>query len=256
MNLATCSPFVNSWEYPGFQGVGCNTIDTNDSANFLAFLQEFYKAISGKNITVSASVPITPWRGADGKPLTNVLEFAKVLDWVNIMNYDIYGSWSDFAGPNSPVDDSCADAKYQFGSAVSAVKAWRAAGFPLKKMVLGVPSYGHSFRVPSSDAFKNGTKELSAYPPFNKTMPVMGGPWDNTTTVDVCGVKQAPGGTWNFRGLVEKGWLDQNGKPAKGIYSRYDSCSRTVSDLVFAKDFTHSWLALPVQRELASHDFL
>ncbi|KIK80303.1 glycoside hydrolase family 18 protein [Paxillus rubicundulus Ve08.2h10] len=46
----------------------------------------------------------------------------------------------------------------QVGSAVTAVKAWTAAGMPLNKIVLGVAAYGHSFCVSPSDAFVNGSK--------------------------------------------------------------------------------------------------
>ncbi|KAG6332514.1 hypothetical protein ID866_6576, partial [Astraeus odoratus] len=215
------------WEYPNFQGIGCNTINPNDTANFLAFLQEFRKAITGKKITVSASVPLLPFRNATGLPSTDVSEFADVFDYINIMAYDINGPWSPRVGPNAPLADSCTESAYQFGSVVTAVKAWRTAGFPLKKMVLGVPAYGHSYRVPPADAFKNNTKQLAPNPPFNSSQAPLGDSWDNTTSIDACGVKQPSGGTWSFRGLVAGGWLDQDGNPAQGIYSRYDNCSRT-----------------------------
>lgn len=44
------------------------------------------------------------------------------------MNYDVWGSWDTGVGPNAPLEDSCAP--IQAGSADSAVKAWKAAGFP------------------------------------------------------------------------------------------------------------------------------
>ena len=51
---------------------------------------------------------------------------------IAIMNYDIWGSWSNTVGPNAPLDDSCA--AVQAGSATSAVKAWTGAGFPASKV--------------------------------------------------------------------------------------------------------------------------
>ncbi|KAH0828077.1 hypothetical protein J3R83DRAFT_3733 [Lanmaoa asiatica] len=68
------------------------------------------------------------------------------------MNYDVWGSWSSAVGPNSPLNDTCASPADQVGSAVSAVKAWTAAGVPVDQIVLGVASYGHSFSVPPYDA--------------------------------------------------------------------------------------------------------
>jgi len=48
------------------------------------------------------------------------------------MNYDVWGSFSASVGPNAPLDDSCAPTKG--GSATSAVKAWKAAGFPASQV--------------------------------------------------------------------------------------------------------------------------
>ena len=63
----------------------------------------------------------------------------------------------------------------------------------------------------------------------------LGGRWDNTTSLDACGVKQASGGTQNSHGLVGEGWSDQDDNPAKGIYSCYDSCSRTKCSYLYER---------------------
>jgi chitinase len=54
------------------------------------------------------------------------------------MNYDVWGSFSATVGPNAPLNDSCAPASDQQGSAVSAVQAWTKANFPVNQMILGV----------------------------------------------------------------------------------------------------------------------
>lgn len=46
-----------------------------------------------------------------------------------IMDFDVYGSWSTTAGPNSPLNDTCAPSADQDGSAVSGVRNWMKAGF-------------------------------------------------------------------------------------------------------------------------------
>ena len=71
---------VHSWEYPGKQGIGCNVNSPSDSANFLLFLQLLRQA--APNLILSAAVSLTPFNGPDGKPMTNVAEFAKVLDYI------------------------------------------------------------------------------------------------------------------------------------------------------------------------------
>lgn len=105
-----------------------------------------------------------------------------------IMNYDVYGSWSASVGPNAPLDDSCAPT--QAGSAVSAVKAWTNAKFPVDKVhfldllrcpsnsykkyvqiVLGVTAYGHSFHVNTSATFDSSN---TLYPPIDKAQQPLG----------------------------------------------------------------------------------
>lgn len=171
---------------------------------------------------------VTPFLDSNGKASTNVTAFAKVLDYIAIMDYDIWGSWSSAVGPNAPLYDSCASSSYQQGSAASAVNAWSNAGMPLDQIVLGVASYGHSYSVKPSDAFVSGTKTLAAYPAFNSSNQPVGDAWDNTGGTDSCGVYQGSGGTFNFWGLVDGGFLNSEGTNAEGIYYRFDSCSQTV----------------------------
>ncbi|KAL4078209.1 glycoside hydrolase superfamily [Scleroderma yunnanense] len=212
------------WEYPGVQGAGNNVVSPQDTSNFLTFLQEFRNTPTGQKLILAASVPILPFRDAQGNPSKDVSGFAKVLNYISIMNFDIFGSWSSAVGPNAPLADSCAPAKYQQGSAQGAVNAWTAAGIPANQIVLGVPSYGHSYRVKPSDAFANDPSseqglssegQLAAYPPFDANDQPQGDSWGGSS------------GTFEFWGLVQGGFLDTQGNPAQGIYSRFDTCSQT-----------------------------
>ena len=201
----------------------------NDTQNFLSFLQELRANPVGAKLILSAATAITPFLDASGSPSTNVSGFAEVLDYITIMNYDVWGSWSSTVGPNAPLNDTCAPPADQVGSAVSAVMAWTAAGMPVNQIVLGVPSYGHSFSVSPSDAFVDSSKtELVPYPKFNASNQPLGDAWDDTGSVDACGVYEGPGGTFELWGLVDGGFLTANGNTAPGIFYRYDSCSQTV----------------------------
>lgn len=273
----------HSWEYPGNQGIGCNVISPNDTANFLEFLKELRQDPTGQKLVLTAAAPISPWRGADGNPSADVSEFAKLLDYVAIMNYDISGcqcystsiehnlivycfsfflAWLTYVGPNAPLDDSCAPAANQQGSATGAIKAWTNAGIPAHQLVLAVPAYGHSFIVPTQDAFANGSDIIAEFPAFDKNQHPKGDKWDDGEGVDVCGVQQANGGNFAFRGLIEAGMLFPNGTVAPGNDYRFDECSQTVSlKHVFSgfilKMFTiFDLLALPLQQELSAHDLL
>ena len=143
------------------------------------------------------------------------------------MNYDIWGSWSTAVGPNAPLNDTCASEDNQQGSAVSAVAAWTAAGFPASQIVLGVASYGHSFAVNSTEAFVNSTKELAAYPAFDAEAYPIGDAWDDGAGLDVCGIEEPNGGNWDFWALVQSGLLTCEGKAADNVPYRFDDCSKT-----------------------------
>lgn len=171
-----------------------------------------------------------PFIGPDGNSLADVSGFAATLDWIGVMNYDIWGPWSPTVGPNAPLNDTCASSSRQFGSAVSAVKTWTKAGIPVDQIVLGVAGYGHSFSVSQADAFKNGSQSaLASFPAFQAGVHPPGDAWDDGAGVDECGVQQAAGGNVDFWGLVALGYLKDDGTPKKGIAYRYDKCSQTVS---------------------------
>lgn len=218
------------WEFPGIQGIGCNVVDSQDTNNFLAFLQELRATSTGKNLILSAAVFDTPWVDATGSPSTDISKFSNVLDYIAIMNYDVKSNPAIGAGPTSPLDDSCAPEGARFGSAISAVQAWSAAGMPTKQIVLGVPAYGHSFVLtsnpePSSGSAQNVT--LSAYPKYNPSLEKRGDSWDGNGGLDICGVMQGPGGVFTYWGLKEQGFLNQDGSVVDGIKYQFDNCSQT-----------------------------
>lgn len=214
------------WEYPNKQGLGCNTINPNDTSNYLLFLQELRAHPVGSHLLITAAVGINPFNNETDLPSTDVSAFGEVFDYVTVMNYDLWGSWSTGVGPNGALNDTCAAPANQQGSAVHAVNAWTSAGFPSEKLVLGLPAYGHSFSVTPEDAF-NGTETIVPYTKFNATVHPAGGAWDDPAGVDVCGVATAQGGVITFAGLVEQGYLDESGEVVDGVPYVWDECSQT-----------------------------
>ena len=181
------------------QCIGCNTINADDTQGFLSFLHELRKNPVWANLTLSAATGLTPFNDANGNPSKDMSGFSDVLDYIALMDYDVWGSWSPAVGPNSPLNDMCAAPANQVDSVVSGIKAWTTAGMSLDKIVLGVPSYGHSFSVAPSDAFTNGSKTgLVAYPKFNASNQPLGDAWGNSTTIDACGISQRPSSTFRL----------------------------------------------------------
>lgn len=205
-------------------------VNANDTANFLSFLQELRQTSTGANLTLSAATSLKPWNDSSNTPLTDVSGFSHVLDYIAIMNYDVWSSeWSSGAGPNAPLNDSCAASDDQFGSAVSAVNAWTSAGFPANQIVLGVPAYGHSYIVNQNAAYADTSNTmLAAYPEFNASAEKLGDSWDDEGYRDECGVEQGASGVYSYWGLMETGFLNTDGSVKDDIGYRYDNCSQTV----------------------------
>ncbi|KIY64510.1 glycoside hydrolase [Cylindrobasidium torrendii FP15055 ss-10] len=214
------------WEYPNRQGLGCNTISPNDTSNYLLFLQELRQDPIGASLLITAAVGINPFNDENGTPGTDVSAFGELFDFVTVMNYDLWGSWSTGVGPNGALNDTCAAPANQQGSAVHAVNKWTGAGFPANKLVLGLPAYGHSFSVTPEDAF-NGTETIVPYTKFNASVHPVGGPWDDPAGVDKCGVATAQGGVITFAALIGAGYLDESGEVVDGVPYVWDECSQT-----------------------------
>jgi chitinase len=114
---------------------------------------------------------------------------------------------------------------------MSAVQAWTGAGFPHNQIILGVASYGHSFRVNQSDAL-DASGNIQLFAPFNQTDQPAGEMWNSTASGnDSCGNPNVVSDVFEFWGLIEAGFLTANGTPSAEIYYTFDECSQTVRAL-------------------------
>ncbi|MFN6536198.1 MAG: glycosyl hydrolase family 18 protein [Nostoc sp. EkiNYC01] len=141
------------WEYPGYKGRGGRP---EDFANFLALLREFRSAISGRNFLLTiASSAIVPtgvpdrYRSNPGSYFQWLAQSAQYLDWLNVMSYDYHGAFPDdkVTGMNAPLpQDSTPKGPF---SVKNTIEAYLAAGIPNSKIVMGIPTYGRTFKVSS-----------------------------------------------------------------------------------------------------------
>ncbi|KAL0572495.1 hypothetical protein V5O48_009460 [Marasmius crinis-equi] len=244
------------WEFPDRRTLGCNIVDPNDTSNFISFLEELRQHPIGQCLTLTAGVSIAPYNDATGKPSTDLSRLANVLDYIVLLNYNIWGPWFSSVGPNAPLNDTCAAPANQRGSGVRAVAQWHEAGVPYEKILLGLPTYGHSYSVKKTDAFKNGsTTELAEYPAFNHDVHPAGDRWDDPAGfVDPCGVSNPAAGEFsvscrliNFWGLIENGFLNEDGTPE--YPHRFDQCSKGAfvydpdKEVMVSYDSVESWAA-------------
>ncbi|KAJ1021904.1 hypothetical protein NDA16_003666 [Ustilago loliicola] len=128
------------WEYPGQVGAG-NQLDASDTANFQTFLGELRAALP-QGALITGAVSHAPWRASNGQPVASVARAAAAMDYIMIMNYDVWGSSAD-PGPNAPLANLCGNSAQPQANAAAGVKAWSAAGMPRDKILLGIPAYGY-----------------------------------------------------------------------------------------------------------------
>ncbi|KAK0206361.1 hypothetical protein DFS33DRAFT_1272855 [Desarmillaria ectypa] len=128
------------WEYPGHIGESGNQVSPSDSANFLQFLR-LLRMLLPVDAVITAAVGHMPFVNDGGTPMKDASDFAQALDWILLMNYDVWSA-SPNPGPNAPLSDRCGNSTQPNANAQAAMNAWAAAGFKPYQLVLGIPAYG------------------------------------------------------------------------------------------------------------------
>lgn len=136
------------WEYPGGGGLESNVSRPEDRVNFTALLTELRNQLDavgqqdGRPYYLSIAAPAGPDKIAN----MELAKIAQVLDWINIMTYDLHGAWE-------PRTDHHSAMYGNFGDPLlvdAAVNTYLTSGVPNDKLVLGVPFYGRGWKnVPS-----------------------------------------------------------------------------------------------------------
>lgn len=133
------------WEYPGLIGNG-NVFRPEDKQNYTALLQELRHAFNHEQKRLHRHLYTSVATGANPNfaAHTELAKVARAVDTVNLMSYDYYEPTDDkIAGHHAPLFTNPSDPKHI--SADASVKMYRANGVPAKKLVLGVPFYGHAW---------------------------------------------------------------------------------------------------------------
>ncbi|KAH8916878.1 glycoside hydrolase family 18 protein [Atractiella rhizophila] len=214
------------WEYLNSEGIGCNSPQANDTANFLAFLNQLRTVLDGlhgdkKLLTIA--VGLDGLADENGDPVKDLSPFAAPLDYVTLMNYDVYWAGAPITGPNSPLSqEGCSDLPDATSeSATQAVKLWTDAGFPAKKLLLGTPGYARSWTANSKTPVLYQAVKPGAFP--------HGDQLDSNGGLDVCGNATTPDGIILVKNLIQS-WKILSSDEKKGLngYTRYwSSCTST-----------------------------
>jgi GH18 family chitinase len=146
------------WEYPAASG----------RANTTLFFQELRAALSSVSppFTLSIASAATDWSNAyDWSVMKDI------LDWVGVMTYDFYGSWTTKVGPNSPLYGNYTQTDQ--GWVVNSVESYRSKGVPNSKLLIGTAFYGWQFNGGSMYGPGVGTAQKG----YNTIVPLMQSGW-------------------------------------------------------------------------------
>ncbi len=134
------------WEYPTGNGMQGNVERAEDKENYVLLLQELRSQLDAQGAKDGHHYLLTIAASA-GSSYYNALDWSRIvpaLDWINVMAYDMSGSWSSVTGHNAPLYNSTAHPP-EGTSVNTTMQAYLALGIPSNKLVLGVPFYGRGW---------------------------------------------------------------------------------------------------------------
>ena len=136
--------FLQTNDYDGVDVDWETPANATETGQLTLFIQEMRAKFDQVHPSwhITMAVPPTNWGGQH----FDYLNLVSSVDWFNVMCYDFYGSWSGFAGHNSPLHQSTADPT-QAGADSTAIVYMVSRGVPKTKLVLGIPFYGVQFNA-------------------------------------------------------------------------------------------------------------
>lgn len=131
------------WEYPGMAGA-TNHFRPEDRRNFTLLLKELRARFNRDQRKLGRTLLLSFAAGSSSDYIahTELARVARYVDTVNLMAYDYYEPGGEkISGNHAPLYTDPADPKRV--SSDRSVQEFEQAGVPARKIVLGVPFYGH-----------------------------------------------------------------------------------------------------------------
>lgn len=135
------------WEYPVSGGLPTNIRRPEDKRNFTLLLQQLREDLNVQGAADGKQYLLTI-AGGSGSFYAQNTELSLLhpyLDYACIMTYDIHGTWDSYTDFNAPLYlNNDISPQYKW-SVDSGVRSWAQAGFPLEKLMMGIPFYGYIY---------------------------------------------------------------------------------------------------------------
>jgi chitinase len=132
------------WEFPAMMGAAGHVFRPEDKQNYTLLVKELRERFHKEEKQLHRRLYITVATGASTQFLahTEMQKVQKYVDTVNLMAYDYYEPDDDkITGNHAPLFSDPSDPKKV--SADRSVREYEEGGVPARKIVLGVPFYGH-----------------------------------------------------------------------------------------------------------------
>ncbi|XP_041374600.1 chitinase-3-like protein 1 [Gigantopelta aegis] len=146
------------WEYPD--------APENAKRQFSSLLQivydEFVKEARDTNQKqLLLSIAVSPGEQKIHKAY-EIATISRYVDYIFIMAYDFFGSWSRLTGFNSPLFNRSSDPRFDpIYNVDYAVKVWLKGGAPRDKLVVGLTGAGSSFTINPNSTHEVGSDVIA-----------------------------------------------------------------------------------------------
>ena len=150
--------FDIDWEFPVAGGARTTPAQPADRSDATLLLAEFRRqldalgAATHRHYLLTVAAPALGTAGGPAPPPETSYDLAavaKLVDWFNLMTYDLTGPTSpatDFESPLYPTAAGSTPAPPPHADSIDgAVRYYEAAGVPADEIVIGAPFYGHVF---------------------------------------------------------------------------------------------------------------
>jgi chitinase len=135
------------WEYPVSGGEADNIHRSEDKQNYTLLIKKIRETFDAQSAKDGKTYLLTI-AGAAGDFFAKNTELNMIqqyVDYIQIMTYDIHGSWDTMTGMNAPLYRDPGSLFSGEWSLQDSVQTYLNSGVPANKLVMGMPFYGRSY---------------------------------------------------------------------------------------------------------------